>query len=221
MIRTVVVASPLYQIESFLRASLSRGELRPEAHTSLAPSSRRARQPGVIPRAARPAAALVLLYPMGQRVHLILTRRAGTLDQHAGQISLPGGALNELDVGLETIEAAALRESYEEVGLDIETIRVLGRLTPLYIPVSNFALHPVVGISDHRPTLLKAVREVACILEVSLSDLRQAGQPRQGIVCRETGTITVPFYEVQNERVWGATAMILSELLSLVPPHWI
>ena len=110
MIRTVVVASTLYQIETFLRSSLSRGELCPEAHTSLAPSSRRARQPGMIPRVARPAAALVLLYPIDQQIHLILTRRAGTLDQHAGQISLPGGALNELDVGLETIEAAALRD---------------------------------------------------------------------------------------------------------------
>ena len=221
MIRIVAVASTLYQIETFLRASLRRGELRPEAHTSLAPSSRPGWQPGVIPQGSRPAAALVLLYPIGQRVHMVLTRRAGTLDQHASQISLPGGALNELDAGVETIEAAALRESHEEVGLDIKTIRLLGRLTPLYIPVSNFALHPVVGISDQRPKLLRAVCEVACILEVPLSELRQARQPRQGILCRETGTVTVPFYEVQNERVWGATAMILSELLSLVPPHWI
>ena len=142
--RIVEAAPTLYQIETRLRAALGDPAPRSEVHAALAPRPRRGWRAGVIPSPTRTAAALVLLYPIDARVHLVLTRRADTLGRHAGQISLPGGAVDEH----ETIEAAALREAREEVGVEAAP-RVVGPLTALHIPVSNFA--PAPGPRGHRP----------------------------------------------------------------------
>jgi 8-oxo-dGTP pyrophosphatase MutT (NUDIX family) len=162
------------------------------------------------------AAALVLVYPHADVPHLLLTVRAGKLAQHAGQVSLPGG---RLEPG-EAVADAALRESREEVGLDPQGVRLLGTLSTLYIPVSDFALHPVVGVTDSRPDLHIASDEVERILEISLTDLRTTAGPHRGYRWNDDRKIRVPFFEVGNERVWGATAMVLAELLAVVgaPP---
>ena len=148
---------------------------------------------------------------MDARVHLVLTRRADTLGRHAGQISLPGGAVD----GHETIEAAALREAREEIGVEADP-RVIGPLTALHIPVSNFALHPILAVADRRPRFVAAAGEVAHILEVPLDDLGDAASRRRGWSWRGTEMIAVPYFEVQGERVWGATAMVLGELIHLL-----
>ena len=181
-------------------------------HTALAPRPRSGWQAGVIPPGSRVAAALVLLYPIRRQVHLVLTRRAGTLDQHAGQVSLPGGAVD----GDETVETAALREAREEIGLETTDLRIIGQLSALYIPVSNYALHPVVAVLDRRPALVPATAEVAHILEIPLDELRDPKRLRQGRRWRGDDAITVPYFELQGERVWGATAMVLGELLHLM-----
>ena len=204
------MTSTLYQIEARVRAALDDPVPRPDIHTALAPrSSWRA---GVIPPGSRVAAALVLLYPIRHRVHLVLTRRAGTLGQHAGQVSLPGGAVD----GDETVEAAALREAREEIGLETADLRIIGRLSALYIPVSNYTLHPVVAVSDRHPTLVPAAAEVARILEIPLDELRDPGRLRHGRRWRGDEATTVPYFELHGERVWGATAMVLGELLHLL-----
>ena len=166
----------------------------------------------MIPRGSRLAAALVLLYPIGRQAHLVLTRRTGTLGQHAGQVSLPGGAVD----GDETVESAAMREAWEEIGLETADLRIIGRLSAVYIPVSNFALHPVVAVSDQRPTLVPAAAEVAHILEIPIDELRDPERLRLGQRWRGDEVITVPYFELCGERVWGATAMVLGELLHLL-----
>jgi 8-oxo-dGTP pyrophosphatase MutT (NUDIX family) len=211
----IVVTATLYQIEAQIRAALDDQAPRPDGHSALAPQPRRGWQVGVIPPGARHAAALLLLYPVNTRTHLVLTRRTGTLSQHPGQISLPGGAVD----GSETIEGAALREAREEIGLQTHDLRILGRLSPLYIPVSNFALHPVVAVVDRRPTLVPTRGEVAGILEVPLDDLRDSRRLRRGQRWEDSEPITVPYFELQSERVWGATAMVLGELLHHLKGH--
>ena len=202
----------LYQIEAQIRAALEAPLPGTEAHLSLAPHPRRGWRPGHVPSGASTAAGLLLLYPLYGRPHILLTVRAGELALHAGQVSFPGGRIE----GDETIPQAALREAAEEVGVDADQVRVLGVLSTLYIPVSDFALHPVVGITDQRQTFDAQTGEVSRILEVPLADLLEPHGPHVGASWRQDTQFHVPYYELCGERVWGATAMILAELAAVL-----
>ena len=121
-----------------------------DAQLTMAPSPRLGWDPLKFPAGATNGAALLLVYPLtDDTLHLALTVRGSGLRNHTGQVSLPGG---RVDDG-ETIEAAALREANEEIGIDPAAVELLGRLTPLHIPVSGFLLHPVVGFTSMRPGL--------------------------------------------------------------------
>jgi 8-oxo-dGTP pyrophosphatase MutT (NUDIX family) len=163
----------------------------------------------------RHAAALLLLYPGDGEWWLPLTVRASTLPHHTGQVSLPGGRLN----AGETIEQAALREAYEEVGLRTSDVTVLGQLTPLPIPVSGHLLHPVVGVAAGRPQFAIAPGEVDRLVEARLAHLREASTVRwmERVRERPPGEVMqVPFFDVDGAHVWGATAMVLAELLAVL-----
>lgn len=163
----------------------------------------------------RDAAALLLLYPADEDWWLPLTVRASTLPHHTGQVSLPGG---RLDPG-ETIEQAALREAYEEVGLVAEEVTVLGQLTPLPIPVSGHLLHPVVGMAAARPRFNLAATEVDRLIETSLSHLREPATVQWQQRTRQVppgGVMDVPYFHVDGAQVWGATAMVLAEMLAVL-----
>ena len=207
------VESPtLYQIDARLRSACREKLPGGSAHRLLAPRPRPGWRPGEVPDRATPAAALVLLYPPDDAPHVLLTVRAGRLGKHAGQVSFPGGLI---DAG-ESIEAAALREAFEEVGLNPAAVRVAGALSPLYITVSNYAIHPVAGIAEALPPLRPSAAEVARLLPVPLADLADPDNLRRGTRWRDDLHCDVPYFEVCNERVWGATAMVLSELLTLL-----
>ena len=185
-----------------------------EAQLRFAPSPPRSGwQAGQFPDDARMAAGLVLLYPREEGVAVPLTVRASGLARHAGQISLPGGAV---DPG-ETLAQAALREASEEIGVDPASVRVLGELTPVHVLVSGFTLHPVVGITRQRPPFVAAPGEVEEILEIALEDLRDASRIRRGMRTREGVAIEYPYFDLLGHQVWGATAMVLGEFISLLP----
>lgn len=189
-----------------------------DAQLQLAPQPRFGWNPHDVPQGLRPAAALVLLYPHDGLVHLPLTVRGGSLRTHTGQVSLPGGAV---DPG-ESLEDAALREAAEEVGVDASAVDVLGRLTPLHIPVSGFLLNPVVGVATTRPPFRPHTFEVARLLEVPLSRLADPATIRREMRALRRGgvlhDVDVPYFDVDGEKVWGATAMVLAELLAIVEP---
>jgi 8-oxo-dGTP pyrophosphatase MutT (NUDIX family) len=206
------VSTTLYQIERRLRTAFARPLPGHRAHVLLAPQPRRGWQPGVVPASSRVAAGLLLFYPVHDAVHLVLTVRTGGLPLHAGQVSLPGGRVEPP----ETVEQAALRESAEEIGLDAAATRVLGSLSPLHIPVSDFALHPVAAVLDERPQLHPSAREVARILEVPIAHLEDPSRLCQGRRWANGVEYRIPYFELQGERVWGATAMVLSELLAVL-----
>ena len=210
---TVPVESPtLYQIEARLRSACRAALPGPDAHRLLAPQPRPGWRPGEIPDHATTAAALVLLYPLDGAPQVLLTVRAGRLARHAGQVSFPGGLL---DAG-ESVREAALREAFEEVGLDRAAVRVVGALSPLYITVSDYALHPIVGVADATPDLRPAAAEVARLLPAPVAGLADPTTLRRGTRWREDLHCDVPYFEVRNERVWGATAMVLAELLAVL-----
>lgn len=203
----------LYQIESQIRTALASPLPGSTAHLTLSPRPRKGWHPDRVRPGAKRAAGLILLYPRSETPHLLLTVRAGGLQQHGGQVSLPGGKVDQA----ETIRVAALREAAEEVGVEPGQVRVLGSLSTLYIPVSDFALHPVVGVADRRPVFRPDTTEVRRILEISLARLlAPSGAPRRGAISRDGEQIQVPYFELSGERVWGATAMVLAELLTLL-----
>jgi len=161
------------------------------------------------PNQVRDAAGLLLLFPHAGRAQIVLTVRAESLGRHGGQVSLPGGVI---EPG-EAPEQAALREAHEEVSLESADVRIVGTLTPIDIPVSGFRLHPVVGASARRPSLAAADGEVARILEVPVDDLMAAGSVVSTERERDGHRIEVPAFRVGRDEIWGATAMVLAELL--------
>ncbi len=184
----------------------------PAAQRAMAPTPRPGWQPGRVPEGLRDAAALALIYPRDGAPHLLLTVRAADLPHHGGQISLPGG---EVEPG-ESFEDAALREAQEEVGVDRASVRLLGRLSAMHIPVSGYALHTVVGIASSAGTWAPHAREVARVLEAPLDTLLDPARCAVETRRYEGRDYDVPFYEVEGEKVWGATAMVLAELLALL-----
>ena len=196
-----------------LRARLARPLPGLDAQLRLAPQPRPGWDPHVVPPGMRDAAALVLLYPHEGRWRVPLTVRGSALRHHTGQVSLPGG---RVDPG-ESLEAAALREAFEEVALAPAAVEVVGRLSPLHIPVSRHLLHPVVGIATARPFLVPAPDEVDRVIEASLDELRAVDAVAWDRRERAPGEwMDVPYFDVEDERVWGATAMVLAELLAVI-----
>lgn len=159
---------------------------------------------------ARPAATLVAIYPDGDgRLAVPLTVRHADLRAHAGEVSLPGGAVDSGDADL---EAAALREAWEEIGLEPIRVRVVGRLDAVWIPVSNYELVPVVGTVDAAPSLVPQDSEVAAVVEIPIEALHDDAV--FGVEEFESRGITVRAgaYRYGGVRVWGATAMTLGML---------
>ena len=199
-----------------LRDALSRPLPGLDAQLRMAPSPRLNWDPLKFPEGARDGAALLLVYPHDDTLFVALTVRGSGLRNHTGQVSLPGG---RVDIG-ESVEQAALREAQEEIGVDPASVDVLGRLTSLHIPVSGFLLHPVVGVTPLRPAFQRAEWEVARIIEAPVSVLTD-----RAIIKREMRTrsvqgqpidVQVPYYDIDGEKVWGATAMVLAEFCAIL-----
>ncbi|MEY4634946.1 MAG: hypothetical protein RJA55_744 [Acidobacteriota bacterium] len=200
----------------WLQAALSGPLPGLDAQLRMAPTPRVGWDPFTIPEGTRDGAALILIYPHNDTIHLPLTVRGSGLRNHTGQVSLPGG---RVDDG-ESIEACAIREAEEEIGVARGSVQLLGRLTPLHIPVSRFLLHPVVGFVPARPVFNRAEWEVARIIEPSLWQLRDPGTVKREVQTRTYGQqnveVDVPFFDIESEKVWGATAMVLAEFCAIL-----
>lgn len=168
----------------------------------------------ILPPNYRKGAVLILFYPENQKAYFPLIKRPDYPGIHSGQIAFPGGKMEPEDTDL---VQTALREASEEVGIYPENVRIIGRLSNLFVPASNFLVSPILGFSESRPDFVPEVREVSRIIPTALRELYQPDLRKRKIL-EFSGNfrLDTPYFEVDQEMVWGATAMILSELIQLL-----
>ena len=185
-----------------------------KAHQIMMPMMRSRQRPAELLGRPRIGAVLLLLYHHQNEFHVVLTKRREDLNSHAGQISFPGGS-QEND---ESLQNTALRETHEEIGVPQTAVTILGQLSPLYIPPSDFEVHPFVGWvhTQQQPQFIPQASEVAQILEVPLTHLFNPTTIEEELHDFRGQQIMVPFFNVEGHKVWGATAMMLSEFLQRI-----
>ncbi len=164
---------------------------------------------------ARQSAVMALLYPKHNKVHTVLMLRNTYHGVHSGQVSFPGGKMEEIDSDL---WATALREANEELGIDPQQVRKILPLTQVYIPPSNFFVTPFLAVSTSRPDFIPDPTEVNRIIETPLEAfLDTSKQKEKYLELGQNGLRSkVKYFDIAGEVVWGATAMMLSELADII-----
>ncbi|MCU0354680.1 MAG: CoA pyrophosphatase [Cytophagales bacterium] len=157
----------------------------------------------------RAGAVCMLLYPEPDGWYLPLILRPEYDGAHSGQVALPGGRVEETDTD---VVAAALRETEEEIGVPTARMAVMGKLTPLYVPASNFVVHPVVAVASEPPVFRPDPREVAAVFHVPVAQLLDETLRGETEIRVRGIRIQAPYFNLLGQTVWGATAMMLSEL---------
>lgn len=158
----------------------------------------------------RKAAVMMLFYPKQNQAHLVLIVRNSYPGVHSSQIAFPGGKVEDVD---NSMQETALRETFEEVGIPADKITVVREFSDVYIPPSNFMVSPFLGYSEEELQFIPDPSEVAGIIELSLKDfLDDVNEVVKRMATSYTSDIDVPSFKVGEYIVWGATAMMLSEL---------
>ena len=158
------------------------------------------------------SAVLILLFYKNNTWNFYLTKRTQYVNYHKGQISLPGGVLE----GNELLKETALRETEEEIGVKSKDINLIGELTPLYIPVSNFKIFPFIGWLKNKPKIKIQNKEVERIFSISIDEfILDSTQKYKNDILRGN-KVEIPYFDINNEIVWGATSVILSEFKKLI-----
>ena len=159
------------------------------------------------------AGVMLLLYPNPVELNLVFIKRAEYPGVHSGQISFPGGKYESTDLN---IISTALRETEEEIGIHASWVKVLGELTSLYIPASEFEVYPVVGFLANKPKFNIDENEVQYVIEVSVDFLLNPAIRAIKPFANDRYQGHIPYFDIEGNEVWGATAMILNEFLEIV-----
>lgn len=183
------------------------------AHNTMASESRlNLKMPSPNER-TRESAILILFYPSENQIFMPLILRPQYDGIHGGQMAFPGGRFEKED---ESLIRTALREAQEEIGVRVSDVKVLGELTKLYIPPSNFYVQPVVGYMSRKPDFYPDPREVDMVIEISLNEIKNPIIIGRKTLFVRGVEIETPFYNIKETTVWGATAMMISELLTVI-----
>jgi 8-oxo-dGTP pyrophosphatase MutT (NUDIX family) len=183
------------------------------AHQRLMPEIRRRYAVSPDLSAAMPSSVMALFFEQANDIRLVFIQRPHYNGVHSGQIAFPGGRAEKCDAD---ICQTALRETEEETGISAKDIKVIGQLSDLYIPPSNFLVHPFVGYLTHEPHFVPDPVEVQEVFTVKLDDLLQPDAIKMRTVTGADYTAEVPCFFVDNRIIWGATSMILSELIEVI-----
>ncbi len=159
------------------------------------------------------SSVLILLYPHNNEPNTVFMKRTADDTPHSGQISFPGG---RFEPGDSSLKDTALREAEEELGISASEIEILGHLTPLQIQVSNMEVKPFIGVLYKKPHFRPNPGEVEYLIEVKVMDLLNPGIIENKVEYIRGNRIEMPYYNVRNTHIWGATAMILSEFLDIL-----
>jgi 8-oxo-dGTP pyrophosphatase MutT (NUDIX family) len=160
------------------------------------------------------AGVLILLFPVESEIYTVLIRRPVYKGVHSGQISLPGGK-SEPDKDINIVDTA-FREAHEEIGIPKEAISFVGKLTPLYIPVSDIYVQPIIGCINKEPHFIPDEREVDSIHKIQLKELLIPECIFEDeIILDDNRKVIAPYYKFNELQIWGATAMILSEFFEI------
>jgi 8-oxo-dGTP pyrophosphatase MutT (NUDIX family) len=204
----------MHNFATSLKNELSKGLPGTEVQWQMASSDRFVRNfPKVPAKDARIAAVLILLYPEKGSIHTVFIQRPEYEGVHGGQISFPGGKQEQKD---ENTVQTALREAYEETGIDPSIVKVIGTLTPLFIPVSNMIVTPVIGWADKKPHFNYRPEEVVFLIFADLKRLFDPSLVRTKPFEMRGELVEVKYFHYDDNIIWGATAMILQELLVII-----
>lgn len=205
---------PLQEMVDFLR-----GRLQLPLPGALAHEPLRAVPTGLVkprfdhPDPPKPGSVLILLHPADGSIQIPLIKRPDYLGAHSGQVSLPGGKAEPGESPTET----ALREAFEEIGVTPNQVSVVGSLSPFFVMPSNFMVTPVVGYLAHPMSFVPDAKEVERILFADLSALLAEDAVRETeIVAARLFPMRAPHFLIEDEVVWGATAMMLNELRTIL-----
>jgi 8-oxo-dGTP pyrophosphatase MutT (NUDIX family) len=158
------------------------------------------------------AGVMLLIYPFENSYATVFMKRTEYPGVHSGQVSFPGGKADQSD---SSIKQTALRETKEEFGIPETDIEILGKLTPLHIPVSSFDIYPFVGLLKKRPQFNIDPNEVEYLIEINLDLFLTDKISKVELQTHGKYTGNVPYYLVNNDKIWGATAMVLSEFIEI------
>ncbi|MFT5886846.1 MAG: 8-oxo-dGTP pyrophosphatase MutT (NUDIX family) [Arcticibacterium sp.] len=159
------------------------------------------------------SAVLIAFYPQENGIHLPLILRPPYDGTHGGQMAFPGGRMEDFD---ESYERTALREAEEEIGLKALDVKIIGGLTEVYIPPSNYWVKPIVGVLDYKPTFFPDAREVAAIHEINWEDLINPAIIKRKTIKVRGGFMDTSGFDIQGQWIWGATALMIGELMAVL-----
>lgn len=163
---------------------------------------------------SKESAVMALIYPVNTIPHILFIERPKYEGVHSGQIAFPGGKTEKSDT---TYLSTALRETKEEVGIRSETIEVVGALSSVYVLASNFIVYPYVGVLQNRPSLILEQSEVADVLEIPLYRFFEPNIIKEKTMKSAVGVnLRAPYYDLDGKILWGATAMMVSELCAVI-----
>lgn len=166
-----------------------------------------------IPEKARKSSVLLMLHEFNNDIYCTLTERSEKLGTHSNQIAFPGGKIEQNESEVE----ACLRETHEEIGIDRNSIKIIGQLTSIYIPPSNFLVYPFIGITNQKPTYKLNTYEVKEVFDFNIYKLLNENIVKEKKIKTANGMLVqAPYFEIKNKVVWGATAAILNEFKEIL-----